>query len=205
MGSVKRSLKKVIGNARLTFQELETVLTEIEGNLNNRPLTYEYSEVVEEMLTPNHLIHGRILGMLRDEAIDGDDDDLQGRLEYLNKQMNHFWNRWQQEYLVNLREYHKCNGRTRNVEEENDIVLVHEDHVPRVKWKLAKVIKLIPGPDSIVRSVKIEVGNIKGKPSVTKRPLEKLYSLEIRAKEEVKKIKAERGDRNENKELCFQT
>ena len=58
VGFMKRTLRKVLGKAILTYQELETVLTEVEGNLNNRPLTYEYEVVGEEMLIPNHLLYG---------------------------------------------------------------------------------------------------------------------------------------------------
>ena len=65
--------------------------------------------------------------------------------------------------------------------EENDVVLSHEDHLPRGKWKLAKVIQLIPGQE--VRGVKLQVGNVLGKISYVKRPIEKLYPLEIKAKE----------------------
>lgn len=39
--SVKRCLKKVIGNARLSFDETLTVLVEVEGTLNSRLLTYD--------------------------------------------------------------------------------------------------------------------------------------------------------------------
>jgi hypothetical protein len=51
--------KKVLGNAKLTFDELLTVVIEVEGTLNSRPLTYMYEELDKDVLTPSHLIHGR--------------------------------------------------------------------------------------------------------------------------------------------------
>ena len=62
VGTVKRCLRKVIGTARLSFDELSTVLTEIESTVivNSRPLTYLYDDL-EEALTPSHLIYGRKL------------------------------------------------------------------------------------------------------------------------------------------------
>ena len=59
VGLVKRCLRKVLGNAKLTFEELLTTLVEVEGTLNSRPLTYIYDEVENDVLTPNHLIFGR--------------------------------------------------------------------------------------------------------------------------------------------------
>lgn len=58
---VKRSLKKATGNARLSYEELETVLIEIEGVLNSRPLTYVYDENTEQPATPTCLVIGRRL------------------------------------------------------------------------------------------------------------------------------------------------
>ncbi|XP_022796387.1 uncharacterized protein LOC111334836 [Stylophora pistillata] len=40
----KRCLRKVLGTARLTFNELFTVLIEVEGTLNFRALTYDYQK-----------------------------------------------------------------------------------------------------------------------------------------------------------------
>ena len=57
--SVKRCLKKILLGARITFEELETVLREIELTLNNRPLTFTYEIPGNEALTPSYLIHGR--------------------------------------------------------------------------------------------------------------------------------------------------
>ena len=68
--SVKRCLKKVLGNARLTFSKLLTTVVEIEGTLNSRPLTYEYDEVGCEVLTPSHLIFGRRLKLMPDDVVE---------------------------------------------------------------------------------------------------------------------------------------
>ena len=46
--SVKRCLRKVLGNAKLTADELTTVLVEIESTLNARPLTDDYEELERE-------------------------------------------------------------------------------------------------------------------------------------------------------------
>ena len=48
---VKRSFRKVLGKAQLSYEELLTILTEVEGILNSRPLTYVYSDITEEPLT----------------------------------------------------------------------------------------------------------------------------------------------------------
>ena len=67
VGSVKACLRKVLGNARLSFDELLTALVEVEGTLNSRPLTYEYDEVGHEVLTPSHLVYGRRIQSMPDE------------------------------------------------------------------------------------------------------------------------------------------
>ena len=57
----KECLKRVIGRSSLTFDELHTLLIEVESVINARPLTYIYdnSEGVSYPLTPSHLIYGR--------------------------------------------------------------------------------------------------------------------------------------------------
>ena len=54
--SVKRCLKKTLRNAKVTSAELYTLVVEIEGTLNNRPLTYLSADEFDKALTPNHLI-----------------------------------------------------------------------------------------------------------------------------------------------------
>ena len=57
---VKRVLNKVVRNAKLTYEELLTVLIEVEGDLNSLPLSYVFNEDLET-LTPFQLVIGRCL------------------------------------------------------------------------------------------------------------------------------------------------
>ena len=56
--STKRCLKKTIGRARLTFEQLLMVITEIEMIINCRPLSFVTSRDWEDPLTPSHLMNG---------------------------------------------------------------------------------------------------------------------------------------------------
>ena len=93
---VKESLKKCIGKAKLSYEELETVLAEIKIVINSRPLTYLYEEN-DEALTPSHLAIGRRL--LTDPVnpyvdIDQSREVLCSRYIYLKKIIHHYWKRF---------------------------------------------------------------------------------------------------------------
>ena len=108
--SVKRCLKKTLRNAKVTSTELYTLVVEIDGTLNNRPLTYLSADEFDKTLTPNHLICGRRLEQLPHLNInhcteeDLSPDNLNSRQQYLAKLLRHWWNRWKHEYLVDLHE-----------------------------------------------------------------------------------------------------
>ncbi|GFW23809.1 hypothetical protein TNCV_4496861 [Trichonephila clavipes] len=61
--SVKFHLKRVLGETILTFEELTTLLTQIEGLLNSRPLSYVNDSDIEciSTLTPSHFLTGDVL------------------------------------------------------------------------------------------------------------------------------------------------
>ena len=69
--SIKRCLKKIVGQTRLMYDELVTVIMEIEMILNSQPLS---SEDLDEPLTPSHLLTGRRLLCLPDPPPDVDPD-----------------------------------------------------------------------------------------------------------------------------------
>ena len=47
-------MKKILDVAKPAYEELLTVFTEVDEVLNSRPLTYVYSDEVEEPFTPSH-------------------------------------------------------------------------------------------------------------------------------------------------------
>ena len=104
-----RCLKKTISGARLTYEELLTVIIEVEMILNCRPLSYVSSEDYEEPLSPSHLLCGHRIMSLPDnrssEAEDSDTDvqpqDLDRRMRHLSNVMNHFWKRWRKDIYSN--------------------------------------------------------------------------------------------------------
>ncbi|XP_028407550.1 uncharacterized protein LOC114530168 [Dendronephthya gigantea] len=76
IGLTKLSLKKVLGRANITLEELQTISTEIEAVLNDRPLTYTSSELSDEdPLTPSHLLYGRRITTLPHLLYDDDPND----------------------------------------------------------------------------------------------------------------------------------
>ena len=69
--------------------------------------------------------------------------------------IQHFWSRWNKEYLTSLRETHTTNtGTDKERIKVGDVVIIH-DESPRLKWRLAVVQELQRGNDNLVRSATI--------------------------------------------------
>ena len=108
----------MIGQAKFSFDELLTAVTEVEEIVNSRPLSYVTSDDLEEPLTPSHLLVGRrVLSLPDDLSYLGEtaDDDfevtptyLSRRVRYLNGVLNQFWRRLRNEYLLELCDAHTC-------------------------------------------------------------------------------------------------
>ena len=140
IGCAKRCLKKTIGKASLTYDELVTVVTEVEVVLNSSPLTYINADNLEELLTPSHLMFGyRVLSLPNAANVDKEDPDYENltrRMKYVVSVSEQFWKRWRTEYLQELRELHRVqlqrsNSRHVNPISEGKIVIVFEEGAPR--------------------------------------------------------------------------
>ena len=151
--------------------------------MNSRPLTYGYDNPYEgEVLTPAHLLYGRRLLSLPEEPREDDETETsyRRRYKYINETLQHFWKRWQREYLTNLRGSHDCNAQAiGKAPKVGDVVTVYEEGVKRNGWKMAVVESLIVGKDKEVRGANVRVIT-KGKAVQLSRPVQKLFPIEIR-------------------------
>ena len=183
IGLTKQAVKKTLGRAFITQAQLETIVVEIEAMLNNRPLTYVSSDLLDpEPLTPADMLYGRRIQSIPYHLEDPEDlsdptfttsKDIRKSVDKQKHLIQQFWQRWKREYLTSLREVHKASGNNQQVIRKGDVVIVH-DEKPRIQWKLAVVEKLIEGRDGLVRAAHIRMDNLK-----TTRPIVKLYPLEV--------------------------
>ena len=98
-------------NYGLNYDEMQTVLFELEMILNDRSLKYVYPVEIENALTPNYLLFGRTLTSIADRntPIQSRAQNITAQRKKVNRVINYFWDRWHKEYVVNLRETHKKN------------------------------------------------------------------------------------------------
>ena len=106
--SMKSHLKRVVADIKLTFEELATVLAQIEACLNSRPLApLSCDDDGEEALTPGHFLIGRPLESLPDHAFSYRPISLLRRWHLCQHLVCHFWRRWSVEYLATLVKFTK--------------------------------------------------------------------------------------------------
>ena len=68
------------------------------------------------------------------------------RTKHLACTLNHFWKRWRTEYLTKLRKSHRQSTHdcsTKPPIKEGDVVVVHDESLPRGLWKLGRIQEII--------------------------------------------------------------
>lgn len=188
--SAKYHLKRVVGAQILSFEEMTTVLAQIEAILNSRPLC-PLSENIDDVgyVTPGHFLMGTI-PVLPGEP-DYTNSKVLGRWKLVQQLTQSFWKVWSSEYLSKFQFRNKWRDAERNVE-IGQLVLIKDDDLPPLNWKTGRIIETYKAADGLIRSVKIKTLNGEYKRSIHKLallPYERNPDREDEQKEENKKDK----------------
>ena len=116
---------------------METMLIDVEGIINSRPLTYLYDDDIPEPLTPSHLLAGPNISIKSGEITLTSvmsAETLGKRAKYMQRIMQMFWNRFKYFYLSELREHHIYRNNQNKTNDDNiskigDIVAIRDDKI----------------------------------------------------------------------------
>lgn len=170
--SMKTHLKKVIGDSTLTYEELTTLLYQIEASLNSRPLCPLSNDPNDiSSLTPGHFLVGRPLLSLPEGNVMDINTNRLSRWQMIQKMHQQFWRKWHTEYLNRLQERPKWMQK-REDPEINDLVLIKDENLPPSRWAMARIIDKHPGSDNLTRVVTLKTSN-----NILKRPITKICPL----------------------------
>ena len=170
MKSFKSHLRRVVGNVKLTFEELTTVLSQIEACLNSRPLVaLPLADDGVEALIPGHFLVGRPLEALPDPALAYWSISILSRWHLCQALVRHLWQRWSADYLDTFKCASKWHNPLRNL---HVIVIFREDNVIPAKWPLARVVTAHTGNDGLVHVVSVKTST-----GMYRRPVTKVVLL----------------------------
>lgn len=170
--SCKFHLKRIVGNAHITFEQLYTVLVQIEAIQNSRPLIPLSSDPNDlEPLTPAHFLIGRLLTGLPQRYLEDTPTNRLRHYERMQQLAQHYWRRWHEEYLNTLQTRLKWK-RPGVALKPGMMVLVKDEQLPPFEWPLGRIIEVHPGPDQAVRVVTVKTAR-----GIVKRSFSKICPL----------------------------
>lgn len=150
--SLKSHLYKTLGNASLTFEELNTVLVRIEAILNSRPLTPLSTDPSDmSVLTPGHFLIGDSLRALPDRDETATPPSNLSRWRRVTQLSQHLWSRWSRDYLGQLQRRNKWSSSQGPGMQIGTVVFIRDDNLPPLQWSIGRVIATHVGTDNHVR------------------------------------------------------
>ncbi|KXJ20746.1 hypothetical protein AC249_AIPGENE12273 [Exaiptasia diaphana] len=176
--TVLSSLLKTQGT-QLDDEGLRTLFVETENIVNSRPLTVQNMSEPdsEEVISPNHLLTLKSRTVQPPPGVFLPPDVYSRkrwrRVQCLSEQ---FWRTWHKEYCHLLTKRQKWIKPERN-SKVGDIVLLCDEDLPRISWPLAKIVKVYPSTDGLVRKVQILLTR-NNRRSYLDRPIHKLILIQ---------------------------
>lgn len=170
--SAKKHLVAVLGSEAATYEQLSTIVAQVEACLNSRPLCPLSTDPDNyDALTPGHFLVGQPLNLIPEPDLRHIPMNRLDRFQQLHKKTVEIWRRWRDEYLANLQPRTKWRTTDSNLQ-KNQLVLVKNDNTPPAQWELARIVQLHPDSTGVVRTVTLRHGQAE-----YMRPIQKLCVL----------------------------
>ncbi|XP_048010442.1 uncharacterized protein LOC125244397 [Megalobrama amblycephala] len=169
--SIKSALQVAVGTQSLSEDVLHTILVEVEGILNSKPLGYVSADVANpDPITPNMLLMGRRDASLP-QAVYASETIGRRRWRHCQNLIDQFWIRYLRDYLPTLHSRYKWQKPTEPLTLDT-VVMIIDPNLPRAQWPIGRVVKLIPSRDGCIRTVEIQVRD-----KIYTRPVARLVPL----------------------------
>ena len=170
--SFKHHLKRVLKGQTLTYEQMNTLLIEVEGILNSRPLCTLSADPNDPMaITPAHSLIGRPSNFLPEKSLVSVPNNRLSIYKFITKARQDFWNKWHKEYLNELQTRQKWHTATAELK-IGDVVILMEDNLKCARWPLGVIVEVFPGSDDINRVVSVKTAS-----GVYKRNITRLCAL----------------------------
>ncbi|GFU11787.1 integrase catalytic domain-containing protein [Trichonephila clavipes] len=154
--SMKRILLRVAKSAIMNFEELTTLVTQIEAVLSSRrlsPLSSDPNDL--NPLTPGHFLTNCAISSFPEPYTASDSLSYHSRWTLIQSLRDKFWNRWSTEYLTHLQTRVKWSVQNPNLM-ENQLVLLKDPNTKPLDWPMGRILEVFPGSDGLVRVVNVK-------------------------------------------------
>lgn len=127
---MKYHMRRVLRNYHLTYEELTTVLCQVEAVLNSRPLCPLSDDPEDDdVLTPGHFLVGTNLTAPPEPNLMYIKENRLSRWQQVQLLHQRLWKLWTSDYLSQLQQRGKLQQREANIK-VGELVLVIEDNMP---------------------------------------------------------------------------
>jgi hypothetical protein len=173
---MKHHMRRFIGNACISFEEMLKILTQIEVCLNSLALCQIPSDPKDpQALTPGRVLIGGPLIALPDVDYSNASMKRLTRWQFIQQCTQLLWKQWSRDYLHQLQQRHKWPTKSNNIQ-CGTVVLIKDDHTPPLQWKLGVIEEVHYGYDELVW-----VADVRNQFDIFRRAVHKLCPLPIDA------------------------
>ncbi|XP_050303742.1 uncharacterized protein LOC126741390 [Anthonomus grandis grandis] len=147
---------RVIGKSSLTFEGLTTLFAQVEATMNSSPITPLSEDPLDySCLTPGHFLIGSPLLSIPENDLTNLPSNRLNQFQELQKMFQIFWKKWSKDYLLGLQQRSKWQEDPENTLKIGSMVVVMDDNLPPLHWRLGRVTQTHTGEDGLLRVVTV--------------------------------------------------